>query len=133
MTAPLPAFFIITARIRTEQHSSRFQRRPEFQQHAWRLLARYVKQRCIGEDTVKMGVRQIKLEKILLPYLDESRSVRPLSLSVRHPHHNNGIVMSTMPPSAGSAAGTDAVAKILRIARLRMNSPRSLIASPQVG
>src|SRR5437762_13763769 len=65
----VPAFLVMAARIRAEQHTSRFESRVQFQQHARQLLAGYMKQRGVGEHAIEMVIRQIELEEILLPYV----------------------------------------------------------------
>src|SRR5271167_2585636 len=57
----------MTVRICAEQHTTRFQTCVQFHQHARQLLARYMKQRGVGEYTIEIVIRQIELEKILLP------------------------------------------------------------------
>src|SRR5271169_440673 len=63
----IPAFLVMAVRVRAEQHTTRFQTCVQFQQHARQLLARYMKQRGVGEYPIEMAIRQIKLEEILLP------------------------------------------------------------------
>ncbi len=48
----------------------------QFQQHARQLLAGYVKQRGVGEYTIEIVIRQIELEKILLPNFAAAVSTR---------------------------------------------------------
>ena len=56
----IPAFLITAMRVRTEQHTTRLQTCMQFQQHTRQLLARYMKQRGIGEYAVKMIIRQVE-------------------------------------------------------------------------
>src|SRR5271169_5976474 len=63
----IPAFLVMAVRVRAEQHTTRFQTCMQFQQHARQLLTRYMKQRRVGEYTIEIVIRQIELEKILLP------------------------------------------------------------------
>src|ERR1700737_3161323 len=63
-----PTFLVMAVRVRAEQHTTRFQTRVQFQQHAQQLLAGYMKQRGVGEHAIEMVIRQIELEEILLPY-----------------------------------------------------------------
>ena len=65
----VPAFLVMAARVRAEQHATRFQTCVQVQQYARQLLAGYMKQRGIGEHAIEMVIRQIELEKILLPYV----------------------------------------------------------------
>src|SRR5262245_59666028 len=68
--APLaPAFLVMATRIRAEENTAWFQTCFQFQQHARQLLARYMKQRGVGEHAIEMVARQIELEEVLLPYV----------------------------------------------------------------
>src|ERR1700730_11727700 len=58
----------MAARVRAEQHATRFQSRAQFQQHARQLLARDMKQRGVGKYAIETVARQIELEEILLPH-----------------------------------------------------------------
>src|SRR5712691_13570732 len=69
VASAVPAFLVVAARVRAEQHTARFQSCAQFQQHARQLLAGHMKQRGVGEHAVEMVIRQIELEEILLPYL----------------------------------------------------------------
>ncbi len=68
VTPLVPAFLVIAAGVRAEQHPTRFQCRAQFQQHARQLLARYMKQRGVGEYAVEPLIRQIDLEEVLVPH-----------------------------------------------------------------
>src|SRR5262245_65857738 len=68
--APLaPTFLVMATRIRAEENTAWFQTCFQFQQHARQFLARYMKQRGVGEHAIEMVVRQIELEEVLLPYV----------------------------------------------------------------
>src|SRR5580704_17556536 len=58
----------MAVRVRGEHHTARFEGCVQFPQHARQLLAGYMKQRGVGEHTIKIVIRQIELEKILLPH-----------------------------------------------------------------
>src|SRR5260370_21262780 len=64
----VPAFLVMTAWVRAEQHATWLQTRVQFQQHARQLLAGYMKKRGVGEYAIEMVVRQTKLAETLLPY-----------------------------------------------------------------
>jgi len=68
VTPVVPAFFIVSARDRAEEHAARLETGMQFPQHARQFLARNVKKRRIGEDAIEILIRQIELKKILLPY-----------------------------------------------------------------
>src|SRR3984957_20286094 len=68
ITAMVPTFFIVAARVRGEQHTARFQSRTQFQQDTRQLLARNMKKCCVREDAVETVGRQIEFEEVLLPY-----------------------------------------------------------------
>lgn len=69
ITPVIPALFVISARIGTEQHPRWFQRCPQFFQYARQLTARNVEQGGIREYAVKVFLRKIEPEEVLLPYL----------------------------------------------------------------
>jgi len=69
VASAVPAFLVMAVRVRAEQHTSRFQRRAQFPQHARQLLAGNMKQRGIGKHAIEMLIRQIEPEEILLPHL----------------------------------------------------------------
>src|SRR6476659_25900 len=48
----IPAFLIVAARIRAEQHTARLERGTQLAEHPWQLHARHVKQHGVGEDSV---------------------------------------------------------------------------------
>src|SRR5213082_216144 len=50
---PVPAFFVMAARIGAEQHTTRFKTCVQFQQHARQFLAWYMKQRGVGEHAIE--------------------------------------------------------------------------------
>ncbi len=74
----VPAFLVMAVRVRTEQHTTRFQTCVQFQQHARQLLTGHMKKRGIGEYAIEMVLRQIKLEEILLPYFASAMCARHL-------------------------------------------------------
>src|SRR5208337_4068576 len=53
-----PAFLVVAARVRAEQHATRFQSRVQFEQYARQFLPRDVKQRGVGEHAIEMLLRQ---------------------------------------------------------------------------
>jgi len=67
VTPVLPAFLIQPVRVRAEEYAARLKRRPQFQENAGQFATWHVKQRGVGENSVKTVVRQIEREKILLP------------------------------------------------------------------
>ena len=64
----VPAFLVISMRVRREQHAARFERRVEIPQYARQFPARHMKKRRVGEHAIKTAGRQIQREKILLPH-----------------------------------------------------------------
>ena len=75
VAAMIPAFFVSPVRVGTEQHAAGLQCGTQLPQHARQLLGRNMKQRGVGEYAVEAPVRQIELEKILLP--DFASGFRP--------------------------------------------------------
>src|SRR5712691_12726254 len=69
VASAVPTFLVMAVRVRGEHHTARFEGCVQFPQHARQLLAGYMKQRGVGEHAIKMVIRQIELEEILLPYL----------------------------------------------------------------
>src|SRR5208283_1504771 len=64
-----PAFLVRSVRTGAEQNACGLQSGMELAQDARQFAARHMKERRIGEDSVKMASRQIKCEKILQPHL----------------------------------------------------------------
>ena len=72
----IPAFLVMAARSRAEQHATRFETGAQLQQHARQFLAGDMKQRGVGEHAIEMAVRQIEREEILLPYVAAAMGAR---------------------------------------------------------
>src|ERR1700692_838193 len=87
VASAIPAFFVVAARIGAEQHATGLQRGTQLPQHARQLDARYVEQRCVGVDAVKVRLRQIESEKILLPYF-------AAAISAGHGHEFRGTLQA---------------------------------------
>lgn len=67
ITPVIPIFFVILARVGTEQHATRFQCVAQFLQHTGQLTDGNMKQRSISEYAVEVLARQMELTKILTP------------------------------------------------------------------
>src|SRR5712692_5557407 len=65
----VPAFLVMAARVRAEQHPARLERGAQLRQYSRQFLARNVKQRRIGENAVEARRQQVELEEVLLPHL----------------------------------------------------------------
>src|SRR6266849_5385004 len=76
VASAVPTFLVMAVWVRGEHHAARFQGCVQFQQHARQLLARYMKQRGVGEHAVEMVIRQIELEEILLPHFTAAVGAR---------------------------------------------------------
>ena len=103
----VPAFLVIPARIRAEQHATGLQRGAKIAQHARQLLARNVKQRRVGKDAVEAVRGQIELQKVLLPDLAAAPVARHARRSVRRTFQTDGRVADVgegLEVAPGSAA-----------------------------
>ena len=65
----LPALVIVAARVGAKQDAVHLERFPQLSQHAREFLTGNMKERGIGENTIKVCGREIELQKVLLPYL----------------------------------------------------------------
>src|SRR5690606_1238482 len=61
-----PAFLVVAAGIRGEQHAAGLERRVQLPEDPRQLRARDMEERCVGEDAVEAPGRQLEPQEILL-------------------------------------------------------------------
>src|SRR5271169_5355859 len=72
----IPTFLVLAVRIGTEQYPRRLQCGVQLLQHARQFLGRYMKERSVREDAIKVLARQVKPVEILVPHLTPSVGTR---------------------------------------------------------
>src|SRR5690606_3463774 len=61
-----PAFLVVAARVRGEEHATGLERGVQLPEHPRQLRARDMEQRCVGEDAVEARWRQLESQEVLL-------------------------------------------------------------------
>ena len=70
ITLPVPTLVIIASRVRREEHPTRTETPPEFYENATELVSRDMKERRVRKHTIKIAIRKIQSQKILVPHFN---------------------------------------------------------------